>query len=62
VETFVIKLLVMAVLAILFWLTVWVSPRIFSSTARASARADVKGTAPAGPAPAPVAAETPRGC
>ena len=38
-ETFVIKLLVMVVLAVVFGLTIWLSPRFFGSDGGAATRA-----------------------
>ncbi|HSB41511.1 MAG TPA: hypothetical protein VLK28_06740 [Methylomirabilota bacterium] len=48
-ETFMIKLLVLAVLAVAFALTIWLSPWFFRSDAPAAPRAEATRGAPAGP-------------
>jgi predicted lipid-binding transport protein (Tim44 family) len=47
-----IKLLVLAVLAVVFGLTIWLSPRFFRSDAPAAPRAAATGPTPAGAPPA----------
>ena len=60
VETFMIKLLVLAVLAAVFALTIWLSPRFFRSDAPAAPRAEATGRTPAGPPPAEATARPSR--
>jgi hypothetical protein len=60
VETFMIKLLVLAVLAVVFALTIWLSPWFFRSDAPAAPRAEATGRAPAGPPPAEAPARSSR--
>jgi hypothetical protein len=49
-DVFMIKLLVLAVLAVLFALTIWVSGRLFSAYSKAAAPVVAKTKAPVEPA------------
>jgi hypothetical protein len=60
VETFMVKLLVLAVLAMAFALTIWLSPWLFRSDAAAAPRAEAPGRTPAGLPPAEGPATPPR--
>lgn len=59
-ETFLIKLLVLAVLSVVFALTIWLSPRFFRADAPAAPRKPAAGGTPAGLPPAEASAPRPR--